>query len=146
MATVTATYRTLDDLPATGKVYLSPVARVGTTEQTVITEHRIWAELDAEGTFAVDVIPSDSNIWLVEDVMLYLVEERLRELPYREYWVFVPEEGLNLADAQPTRLDDHTVVSVPGIVSTQAPSPMIVLAEGEPVPEGTPEGTLIVRY
>ena len=95
VAPVTATYTTAQGTPATGTVYLSPVVRVGTNDPRIITEKRVWADLDVAGSISVDVLASDDPSWLTDgDEVPYLVEERLDGLPFRSYWVVVPTLGL----------------------------------------------------
>lgn len=134
MSTVTATYTNATGDPASGTVYLSPVARVGTSDPRIITEKRVWSDLDANGAISIDVLASDDASWLTEEQVPYLVEERLTHVPFRSYWVIVPSAGINLADAQPLDPDDIRVVAVAGEGLAGPPGP-----EGPAGPTG-PQG------
>lgn len=60
--TVTATYTDAQGHPASGTVYLSPAARAGIGEPPdIVTEKRVYADLDANGHVSIDVIPSEND-------------------------------------------------------------------------------------
>lgn len=123
MSTVTATYTNAAGDPAVGTVYLSPVARVGTSDPRIVTEKRVWADLDAVGGLSIDVLASDDPSWLTEQPVPYLVEEHLTHVPLRAYWVIVPTTGIDLADAQPLDPEDIRVVAVAGEGLAGPPGP-----------------------
>lgn len=132
MSTVTATYTDTQGNPMVGTVYISPAARAGNGEPpAIVVEKRVWADLDVSGSISIDVIPSDDPGWLIDGEMPYLVEERLSGLPFRAYWIGVPETGVDLADVQ--QVDPEVAyVPVPG-------------ADGPPGPQGEPGGGFNVR-
>lgn len=139
MATVSATYLDAAGTPASGTVYLSPVIRAGTSSQEVVTEKRVWADLDAGGSIALDVLASDDALWLTDSDVPYLVEERLTQLPFRSYWVIVPAGGVDLADVQPLDPDDIRVVSVGQVGADGPPGPQG--ERGDPGPATITVGT-----
>lgn len=97
MSTVTGTYVTPDGTPETGIVYLS-VHRHTPHATAIVTPRRLWDELDENGAVSFDVTPTDDGQWGTP--VLYLVEERLTQLPFRAYYIEVPTEGVDLADAE----------------------------------------------
>lgn len=103
MATVTATYTNAAGAPASGEVYLSPAVREA-HDVTIITEQRVWASLDVNGSVSIEVLASDDPAWKTTGEVAYLVEERLTHVPFRSYYVTVPTAGLNLADAHPVEV------------------------------------------
>jgi hypothetical protein len=111
-ATVTGLYLAADNTPATGTVYMSPCVRAGNGQTSrIVTEKRVWADLDANGAVSFDVIPSDDPDWHTTGEVVYLVEERLHQLEHRAYYVGVPSTGLDLASAAQT--DECTVAYAP---------------------------------
>ena len=115
LATVTATYTDAAGQPAAGQVYLSPCERLpnGVTKR-IVTEKRVWADLDPAGAISVDVVPSDDPDWTTTGDVVYLVEERLQGLPFRAYYVGVPAGGVDLADVQHEPGCDVAPMPVPG--------------------------------
>lgn len=97
MATVTGTYTDAAGTPATGTVYLSPCARVG-RGLAVITEKRVYDDLDGSGTVSFTVPATDDGEWA--QAVAYLVEERLTQLPFRAYYIEVPDDGVDLATVE----------------------------------------------
>ena len=85
MSTITATYTNPQGDPAQGTVYISLCRRLP-NGAAIITEKRVWADLDASGAFSVDVIPSTDADWHTDDTPVYLVEERIAGLPFRSYF------------------------------------------------------------
>lgn len=143
LATVTGTYTNATGDPAAGTVYLSPVSRASTSDPRIVTEGRIWSDLDVNGSISIDVLASDDPSWLLEDGsegMPYLVEERLSHVPFRSYWAIVPSTGLNLADAQPLDPDDIRVVSVAGEGLAGPPGPEGPAGPAGPTGPAGPEG------
>lgn len=97
MASVTATYVDATGTPEAGMVYLSPIRHTA-HGSTIVTNRRLWDELDETGAVSFDVTPTDDGQWGTP--VLYLVEEYLRQLPFRAYYIEVPTDGVDLADAE----------------------------------------------
>ena len=123
LATVTATYTDAAGKPAAGQVYLSPCERLpnGVTKR-IVTEKRVWAELDPAGAMSVQVVPSDDPDWITTGDVVYLVEERLQGLPFRAYYVGVPAVGVDLADVQHQPGCDVAPMPVPGPQGVTGPT------------------------
>lgn len=114
MSTVTARYTDAQGNPVTGTVYISPAARAGIGEPPdIVVEKRVWADLDVNGAMSIEVIPSDDPGWLIDGNMPYLVEERLNGLPFRAYWIGVPDAGVDLSQVQQVE-PEVAYVPVPG--------------------------------
>lgn len=99
MSTVTGRYTNPQGDPAAGTVYISLCRRLPNGD-TLVTEKRVYGDLDASGAISLDVIPSTDPDWHTDSDPVYLVEERLQGLPFRAYYIGVPDVGVDLADVQ----------------------------------------------
>lgn len=144
LVTVTGTYVDASDSPCTGTVAFRPVAPAGNTSTArLVYDLYVDATLDANGALSVDLVASDDDDWALDGPLQYYVLENIQGRQQRGYIISVEGPGpVDLSAMQPQTL------TVPQVATVQGPAGpgAIAVPVGDPVPDGTAAGTVIVRY
>ena len=156
---VTAQYVHGDGSPRQGRIRFAPSTTV-VGEERIILPAPLSVELDAQGALAVDLVGTDDPdyspagwVWTVTETvhggrppysMTLTGDVDLSEVspvvPPDDYVTLVPVSrsliaGYGLVGGGTLAADRTLAVAVP----------LVVLDAGEPVPDGTPPGTVILR-
>lgn len=112
---LTGTFIDAERGPLSGSIQFTPVAPVGNGGQVVV-ERPVYVKV-SNGTFSVELIPSDDPYWNLEDQVSYRVYENVGGKALT-YVILVPAGDSDLADLRPNDPDNV----IPSAAS-YAPSP-----------------------
>jgi hypothetical protein len=115
---VHGTYWTAGNAPERGTVTFTPVLSApmlggapDANPDRLVSQGKVVADLDADGSFSVMLLPSDDPGWRTDGPVLYRVVERL-SCHVRSYLVAVPSNsnGTDIGSLQPAADDPGTAV------------------------------------
>jgi hypothetical protein len=134
---VHGTYWTAGNAPERGTVTFTPVLSApmlggapDANPDRLVSQGKVVADLDADGSFSVMLLPSDDPGWRTDGPVLYRVVERL-SCHVRSYLIAVPSDpdGTDIGSLQPAADDPGTAV----LPVLGPPGP-----PGDPGPKGDP--------